>query len=51
MDAGFAFLLMEAALALCLLLFIVWWTLPRKKKRRDDGRTVGRTDGQPPTGQ
>jgi hypothetical protein len=36
MDAGFAFLLMEAALALALLVFIVWWTLPRKKRRKDD---------------
>jgi hypothetical protein len=34
MDAGFALLLFEAALALGLLVFIVWWTLP--KKRRGD---------------
>lgn len=26
-------LLLEAALALALLIFIVWWTLPRKKDK------------------
>jgi hypothetical protein len=28
---GFLLLLLEAALALALLLFIVWWTWPRRK--------------------
>lgn len=31
---GFLLLLLEAALALALLIFIVWWTWPR---RRDPG--------------
>jgi len=35
MDAGFALLLFEAAVALGLLVFIVWWTLPRKKRHDD----------------
>jgi hypothetical protein len=35
MDAGFALLLLEAAFALGLLVFIVWWTLPRRKNRGD----------------
>jgi len=30
--------LLEAGIALGLLLFIVWWTLPRAKKK-DDGET------------
>jgi hypothetical protein len=57
MDAGFAFLLMEAALALALLVFIVWWTLPRKKRGegrtagRVEGRNEGRTDDRTPPGQ
>jgi hypothetical protein len=33
MDAGFALLLFEAAVALGLLVFIVWWTFPRRKRR------------------
>jgi len=28
---GFLLLLLEAGIALALLLFIVWWTWPRKK--------------------
>jgi hypothetical protein len=40
MDAGFALLLLEAAVALGLLVFIVWWTLPRRKNR-DDQRPPG----------
>ncbi|MCE2950075.1 MAG: hypothetical protein ACK515_18035 [bacterium] len=57
MDAGFAFLLMEAALALALLVFIVWWTLPRKKRGKGrtaghgEGRIEGRTDDRTPPGQ
>lgn len=34
MDAGLALLLLEAALAGALLVFIVWWTLPRRRDRR-----------------
>jgi len=33
-------LLLEAAVALGLLVFIVWWTLPRRKNR-DDRRPPG----------
>jgi hypothetical protein len=29
--------ILEAALALALLIFIVWWTLPRKKREEDSG--------------
>ena len=36
MDAGFALLLIEAALALGLLVFIVWWTLPKKRRDQTD---------------
>ncbi len=39
MDALF-WLLLEAGVALALLIFIVWWTLPRRKPR-DGG------DGEP----
>lgn len=28
-------LLLEAGVALALLIFIVWWTMPRRKKPRD----------------
>ena len=36
---GFALLLLEAAVALALLLFIVWWTWPRSRPpdQREDG--------------
>jgi len=36
---GFFLLLLEAGVALALLLFIVWWTWPREKRRdrQDDG--------------
>ena len=33
--SGFALLLLEAGLALALLLFIVWWTWPRRKQPDD----------------
>ncbi|MNC88403.1 hypothetical protein D3C83_42150 [compost metagenome] len=33
---GFWLLLLEAGVALALLLFIVWWTWPRGKRRDDD---------------
>jgi len=33
---GFLLLLLEAAVALGLLVFIVWWTWPRSRKRDDD---------------
>jgi hypothetical protein len=33
---GFLLLLLEAGLALGLLLFIVWWTWPRRGRKRDD---------------
>ena len=36
---GFLLLLLEAGVALALLVFIVWWTWPRGKPRDgDDGR-------------
>lgn len=36
---GFLLLLLEAGLALALLLFIVWWTWPRRgsREKRDGG--------------
>jgi hypothetical protein len=36
---GFLLLLLEAGIALALLLFIVWWTWPRRRSRdkRDGG--------------
>ncbi len=37
-SSGLWILLLEAGVALALLVFIVWWTLPRKSKNRDDGR-------------
>jgi len=33
---GFWLLLLEAGVALALLLFIVWWTWPRKRPRDGD---------------
>jgi len=33
---GFLLLLLEAGVALALLLFIVWWTWPRSRTRDDD---------------
>jgi len=33
MQSGLWIILLEAGLALGLLLFIVWWTLPKKPKR------------------
>ena len=36
---GFLLLLLEAGIALALLLFIVWWTWPRRGSReKSDGR-------------
>lgn len=43
---GFALLLLEAAVALALLLFIVWWTWPRRgrnDKRKDGGDGADRS--------
>jgi hypothetical protein len=34
-------LLLEAGVALGLLLFIVWWTWPREKARDDDSEKPG----------
>ena len=34
-------LLLEAGVALGLLLFIVWWTWPRDKSREDDSKKPG----------
>jgi hypothetical protein len=36
--SGFALLLLEAGLALALLLFIVWWTWPRRKPPDEESR-------------
>jgi len=33
---GFLLLLLEASVALALLIFIVWWTWPRRGKRDDE---------------
>lgn len=35
MDA-LLWLVLEAAVALGLLVFIVWWTMPRRDRRRDE---------------
>jgi hypothetical protein len=35
---GFALLLLEAGLALALLVFIVWWTWPRGRRDDDERR-------------
>ena len=35
---GFLLLMLEAAVALALLLFIVWWTWPRRKPRDSDAK-------------
>jgi hypothetical protein len=35
-SSGLWILLLEAGLALALLVFIVWWTLPRKPKKNSD---------------
>ena len=39
---GFLLLVLEAGVALALLLFIVWWTWPRRKQR--DGDEHGRRE-------
>jgi hypothetical protein len=40
---GLLLLLLEAAVALALLLFIVWWTWPRSKRPgEDDGKAASR---------
>jgi hypothetical protein len=41
--SGMAWLLLEAGVALALLIFIVWWTMPRPKKPRR-GDSEGRND-------
>ncbi|MDH3286379.1 MAG: hypothetical protein OEP48_01435 [Betaproteobacteria bacterium] len=35
--AGLFWFLIEAGVALALLILIVWWTLPRRRPRRGDG--------------
>ena len=43
---GFVLLLLEAGVALALLLFIVWWTWPRRKPPDDaPGAEKGGKDG------
>ncbi|HEY6864878.1 MAG TPA: hypothetical protein VI319_13360 [Burkholderiales bacterium] len=45
MDSGLWIIVLEAGLALALLLFIVWWTVP--KRRRDpesDAKSEERTE-------
>jgi len=32
------YLMLEALVALFLLVFIVWWTLPSKKNKKDDSK-------------
>lgn len=41
---GFALLLLEAGVALALLILIVWWTWPRRGPR-DGGEANRREDG------
>jgi hypothetical protein len=36
-ESGLWIILLEAAVALGLLLFIVWWTLPKKRRKPEDG--------------
>ena len=43
---GFLLLLLEATLALALLLFIVWWTWPRRKP---PDAPAGKKDGAGPS--
>lgn len=43
--SGFALLLLEAAVALGLLLFIVWWTWPRRKPPAPDAEKKDGSDG------
>lgn len=38
MDSGLWILILQAVVALALLVFIVWWTLPKRNKRDDDPR-------------
>lgn len=38
MESGLWILILQAAAALALLVFIVWWTLPKRDKRDDDRR-------------
>ena len=38
---GLMLLLLEAGIALALLLFIVWWTWPRRAKRERDDEGAG----------
>jgi hypothetical protein len=37
-------LILEAAIALALLLFIVWWTWPRKPRANDGAAPPGKDD-------
>jgi hypothetical protein len=37
MESGLWIILLEAGLALGLLVFIVWWTLPKKPKNGERG--------------
>lgn len=37
-------LILEAAIALALLLFIVWWTWPRKPRTGDDAPVAKKND-------
>jgi hypothetical protein len=39
---GFLLLLLEAGVALALLIFIVWWTWPRRGSRKDGDGGPGR---------
>jgi len=43
MSSGLWIILLEAGLALALLLALVWWTLPKKPEQRDDSQ-----DSSPP---
>jgi len=48
-DSGLWIILLEAGLALALLLFLVWWTLPKKPKGGERAGRVPRDDGTPPS--
>ena len=45
MDSGLAILLLEAALALALLLAIVWWTWPKSRPDRSAPPAAGADTG------
>jgi hypothetical protein len=37
-ESGLWIILLEAAVALALLVFIVWWTFPKKRRKEGPGK-------------